>query len=509
MSETNKFNVMLVSVNDRMRTLIPLNLSYLIAALKQADFHTCVFDTSFYVEQERLQDERKKEEAGIFMPVDYESIGVRLKTTSLVDDLLEFVRTKRPNLIGFTVFSQAKDLNFRLASAIKERFPEIPIIMGGIHINIEPTEVLQEAFVDYICVGEGDEAIVDLATRLATGKSVTDCPNIWGKADGAIWRNPPRPPLGMDELPLPDWDSFDSYHLYGPFRGKLYKMGVVEFSRNCPYRCTYCGNDIMRAAYREVNIQLKYRHKSPKRWVEELKIRKEKYGIEMFYVADGTFLAAPDAVIEELADLYAKEVSLPFFCDATVHCITDRKVAALKKMGCICVHMGMESGNEAYRKKFLDRSMTNEKILKAFWTVRDAGIETRSYNIIGLPNETREDIMKTIELNRQAKVDSVSLAIFTPYEGTKLRQFCLDNGLLDPDRQLVGDATDPMIHNPLLSDQELVGLYNTFALYVSAPESYFPLIRQAEEHTAFANELRKSIAQAIADLQSPQNRPKA
>ena len=500
MKSRSDFKVMFVTVNDRMRTLIPLNISYLMSGLKQAGFATSVFDTSFYGEQERLQDERKKEEAGIFMPVDYASIGVTIKTSSLVDDLLAFVRSEKPRLIGFSVFSQAKDLNFRLAAEIKKSFPDIPVIMGGIHVNIDPQGVLEQPFVDYICIGEGDEALVDLADRLASSKPVTDCTNIWGKADGRIWQNLPRPPLPMDQLPLPDWDSFAPYQVYGPFRGKLYKMGVVEFSRNCPYRCTYCGNDIMRAKYREVGVQLHYRHKSPKRWIKELKLRKEKYGIEMFYVADGTFLASTDEVMEEVADLYAAEVNLPFFCDATVHCVTPRKIAALKKMGCICVHMGMESGNEEYRKKYLDRSMSNEKILKAFWMVRDAGIETRSYNIIGLPFETRQDIMSTIELNRRAKVDSVSLAIFVPYEGTKLRQLCLEKGLLDSNLIIYGDATDPIINNPNLPDKELIGLYNTFALYVAAPDSYFPLIRHAEADTEFAVQLRKLLSEVVSNM---------
>ena len=73
------FKVMFVFVNDRFRTFIPINISYLAAAVKEAGFSTCLFDTSFYAEQKGVELEKKKEDAGIFMPVDYDSIGVHLK----------------------------------------------------------------------------------------------------------------------------------------------------------------------------------------------------------------------------------------------------------------------------------------------------------------------------------------------------------------------------------------------------------------------------------------------
>ncbi len=99
------FKVMFVFVNDRMRTFIPLNIAYLSASLKEAGFSTCLFDSSFYVEQDRLGEEAKKEEAGIFQGVDYAYIGVELKEGSMVEDLLVQVERDKPDLIAFSVFS--------------------------------------------------------------------------------------------------------------------------------------------------------------------------------------------------------------------------------------------------------------------------------------------------------------------------------------------------------------------------------------------------------------------
>ena len=99
----NEFKFMFVFINDRMRTNIPLNIAYLTASLKAAGLAACVFDTSFYKEHERIGDEKKKEDAGIFMPVDYSSIGVEIKDTSLVDDLFAYIDKENPTVVGFSV----------------------------------------------------------------------------------------------------------------------------------------------------------------------------------------------------------------------------------------------------------------------------------------------------------------------------------------------------------------------------------------------------------------------
>ena len=348
---------------------------------------------------------------------------------------------------------------------------------------------MKEDCIDYICIGEGEDVIVDFSRDLVRGGRGTTIKNIGYKKDGKPHINECRPPQLMDSLPMPDWESFSSYHIYGPHRGKLLKMALVEYSRTCPYHCAYCGNDIIKNQYKKSGHRLGYRHKSPVKFVEELKFFKDKYELEFINVVDGTFVAQRVDVLEKLSVLYAKEIGLPFFCDATVHCLTPKKVAALKKMGCVCVNIGLECANEEYRYKYLDRTMTNEKIVNAFQMVREGGIDTRSYNIIGLPFETRQTIMDTIELNRKCKVGSVSLSIFMPYEGTKLRELCIKEKLIPPDQGIIGDGTCPILKNPYLSDDELLGLYNTFALYVLLPKEAWPVIQKAEKDP----ELRKEL----------------
>lgn len=492
-----EFKVLFVFVNERMRTLIPLNISYLSAALKQAGFSTVVFDTSFYAAQGLLDEEKKKEEAGIFEAVDYASIGVQIIERDLFQDLLEQVASEQPQLIAFSVFSQSRKINYSLARALRETFPQIPTLFGGVHVNIEPKQVLAQEFVDYICLGEGEEAIVELASALARGADPALVQNIGLKVDGQQQINPVRPSLPLDSLPFPDWNLFKRYHLYGPFRGRLLRMGLVEYSRTCPFNCGYCGNDIMRKTYRDSGQALGYRYKSPRHWVAELRRMMTEYDLEFLNIVDGTFADQSLANLEELAPLYQEEIGLPFFCCATVYGFSARKAQLLKKMGCVCVNVGIESGSDRYRREYMNRKMSNKQIIETFYHGRAAGLEMRSYNIIGMPFETREDIFETIELNREAKIGSLSLAIFMPYEGTVLRQLCIEQQLIAPDVEVPGDGTVPIIKNPNLCDAELVGLYNTFPLYVHAPKSWYPQIREAEADTPEGRGLRKKLLQTL------------
>ena len=487
------FKVMFVFINDRMRTVIPTNISYLSAALKNEGFKTCLFDTSFYTEHDRLMEEQKKEDAGIFKPIDYTTIGLKVKQSSLTEDLIQKINDEKPDLIGFSVFSQAKQLNFNLAEIIKKSFPSILIIFGGIHVIIDPYDVVKRPYVDYICLGEGEEAIVELAHSLHNNKSTEHIKNLGFKKNGDTILNPCRPPQNFDNIPIPDWSIFEPHHIYGPFRGKLLRMAIVEFSRTCPYQCTYCGNKIYKDLYKQFGFNLSYRHKSPQRWIHELKFMKDNFDIEFVNIPDGTFVAQSEKVMKELAPLYVKEINLPFFCDSSVHCLTREKARLLKEMGCVCINMGIECANENYRRKYLDRTMTNEKIINAFLMARNAGIETRAYNIIGLPFETEQDIFQTIELNRECKVGSLSLNIFIPYEGTKLRELCINEKLLDLTKEIKGDGTYPIVKNPYLSDERLLELYNTFTLYVQLPKEVYPVINVAASNTNFSKQLRKEL----------------
>ena len=128
---------------------------------------------------------------------------------------------------------------------------------------------------------------------------------------------------------------------------------------------------------------------------------------------------------EEFINSYEK-IKVPFFIESRVETIKPGYAKELEKVGCAGVAMGVESGSIELRKTLLKRRMPDEIIIKAFKEFENTSIRISANNIIGFPTESREDIMKTIELNRKINPDSVVVNAFRPYSGTELRKICID-----------------------------------------------------------------------------------
>jgi radical SAM superfamily enzyme YgiQ (UPF0313 family) len=207
------------------------------------------------------------------------------------------------------------------------------------------------------------------------------------------------------------------------------RYGDVEFGRGCPYACTFC----IIPYQRELFDFRTYPKKNNIQMVEELKYLKERYCIEIYRFWDELFLLVSDEGLKEFGELYVKDVGLPFIIETTAHSINKNKVNILKEIGCVSISIGIESGNIEMRTKLLNKKTSNEKYIESFHLINDAGINTTSYNMIGLPLETEEMIIETIELNRKCRVKTPAVGIFYPYPGTSLREYCIINGLLPVD----------------------------------------------------------------------------
>ena len=222
-----------------------------------------------------------------------------------------------------------------------------------------------------------------------------------------------------------------------------------------------------------------HREKSVKRSVEEIAHFTKKYNFKWIFLIDETFTIKAERV-REFCKLYKEEVGVPFGCMTRPEVISEEKLKLLKEAGCNKIFMGIETGNEEYRKKLLDRHMSQQHIISAFLMAKKVGIPSYSFNMVGLPNETRKDIFSTIELNSRGKVDEVQVTIFFPFKGTRLEQYVEDNNLFDQKEQLSSYYEGTVLKNPNMTREQIMGLYRTFIIYVKSPKIFWPLIRLFE-----------------------------
>ena len=155
-------------------------------------------------------------------------------------------------------------------------------------------------------------------------------------------------------------------------------------------------------------------------------------------------------------------------------------------------NIGNSAGVEA--KKVLKKSYQNEQMIKVSEYLKKAGIPLSINNIIGFPDETRELIFDTIELNRQMNFDTTNAYAFTPFHGTALYAYCLKKGYIEPDA-LAGCLTkDTVIKMPQLGRDDIRGLMRTFSLYARMPNEYWDKIRVAERFDDEGNKAFKELS---------------
>ena len=460
-----------------MVNLLPSNIGVLSACLKKACIDVRVFDTTHYRTAEKSLDEIRIENLQL-RPFNLKEKGVELKK-GVFEDFKQEVEEFKPNIIGVSATDDTYQLGIDLVSKVKEK--GIFTIIGGVYPTFSPDKVILNENVDAICIGEGEEALVELCQKMGDGKDITDIQNLWIKKGDKIHKNSLRPPVDLNELPFDDFSVFEENRLYRPMQGKVFRMLPVTIDRGCPFGCTYCAAPSQRKLYKDTVASKYFRVKSVTKVIEELKYQIEKHKVNYLYFNSETFFARRDDVIEEFAQAYASQIRLPFWCQTRVETITEKRAQLLVKMNCNRISVGLEHGNEEFRKTILKKYFTNEQAIAAFKLLEKHEIPVTVNNIVGFPDETRELSLDTIKLNRQIHTDTINALCFVPYTGTPLRQYCIDKGYLDPNMATDSVIKKSILNMPNFTAEQIQGIIRTFSLYVRLSESYFDKIRLAEQ----------------------------
>lgn len=175
-----------------------------------------------------------------------------------------------------------------------------------------------------------------------------------------------------------------------------------------------------------------------------------------------------------------KKMDLKFLCHSRPEHMNEEKVKVLAENGCIQIGIGVESGNPEYRRRILNRGMSNAKIIEAFRNCRKHNIISSAYCMIGMPDETWDDILSTAKLLREANPHVIVHAIFSPYEGNRLYQYAKEKGYIDKGIDYE-NTIRCYLNMPSITQQEVEKLFKAFILYSRLDDSYYSLIKQGEQ----------------------------
>jgi len=384
-----------------------------------------------------------------------------------LEDYEKKIKDFSPDILAYTTTTGEHKPLIDINKKIKKTFPHLISLFGGPHPTFFP-EMIESEGVDIICRGEGEFIILDLVNALKEKKSIDNIQGIWVKKDNKIFKNPMQPlTKDLDLIPFPDREIIYNHDK------NLKEFGEkrILIGRGCPFRCTYCFNNRLSNLYGAEWDRV--RKRSVSNVIKEVKEIIEKYPVEFIRIVDDTFIMCDKKWLEEFAEMFKKEINIPFFCNVRANLVTEDVVRLLKKAGCFSIFMAIETGDEKVRNTLLKRNMSDEDLFKACKLLRNADIKYGFYNMFGLPVENALEVdFKTLDLNIKLKPTMAWSSIFTPFPKTELGEYCIKHGYFDGDFDKI--EANPKIGSVLKfknkkEKRQIENLHKLFGITVEFP----------------------------------------
>ncbi len=324
------------------------------------------------------------------------------------------VEAYKPQILGFSCTTGMHHWALQFARRYKAKHADAIVLFGGPHPTFYPW-IIRDPVVDYVCVGEGEESVVELGNVIEGGGDPTKVRNIWTTRDGEVIQNPLRPLIqDLDSLPFPDRTYYDRYPATARETSKNFISG-----RGCAYRCNFCANHTLMKLYNGKGKWVRFR--SRENVVEEIKQVKDHYPVRFVGFSDDILIVNRKWLYPFL-ELYREEIGLPFLSTVRANLVDEDLVRVLKEAGCISCVFGVESGVEKIRNEVLAKGVTDEHIYESARLFHKYKIHFGTYNMVGLPGETLEDAFKTVKINAEIRPDFPWCSVLQPYPGTEIRK---------------------------------------------------------------------------------------
>lgn len=312
-------------------------------------------------------------------------IPILEKIFSQKNEVLKAIEKSNPDVVAFSVYTGTYRWCCEIAKEVKKKF-KLPVIFGGIHPTLVPEICLNNGFVDFVIVGEGEETILEFAN----GMPLEKIKNLCYRKNGKIMKNELHPPYDLERLPLPDKNIFEKDVV-------MKDDYMLMASRGCIFNCTYCCESFNNKLYGKY-----YRRRSVESIISELIFMKKKYNFTEVMFYDSLFFT--DKIwLKELLEKYKKEIAVPFRCFGKTDFVTEELAEILKDGGCYCIEFGMQTLNENIKRNILGRTESTEKAKNTFLICDKYGLRYDIDHMFGLPGETENDHIEGARFYSQFK----------------------------------------------------------------------------------------------------------
>jgi anaerobic magnesium-protoporphyrin IX monomethyl ester cyclase len=344
------------------------------------------------------------------------------------DRLIEdYLREEKPGFIGFSC-STANFLDgVRIARVAKDILPGIKTAFGGHHVSAMKEKALEPyPVIDFAIVGEGEQAMAELVK--ASGEDVSRIEGLLYRENGhgvGFTGNRSRL-LDLDTLPFPAYEKLEGYP-------ETYKLPIFNYpstpnasctsSRGCPYHCSYCDRSVFPTGYRSNSAEYLYEH---------FRYLHNRFGIRHVNLYDDQFTFHRRRVESFTRMMMDRPLGMTFNCAARAEHVDFDILKQMRAAGCWMISLGIENGDEAllsHHRKNANLDLVAEKVR----LIKRAGMRVKGLMMMGLPGETEQSVIKSMNYVFSLPIDDINVSKFTPFPGSSLYEDIEKLGAFDED----------------------------------------------------------------------------
>lgn len=335
------------------------------------------------------------------IPLNYFNLPWSETKNSTIKVLEDF----KPDIVLISCFTINRTAGFKSAQIVKEYNPSIKVVMGGMHPSFMYRQILINFPVDAICIGEGEETVVELIKALKSNGRLKAINGIAYKKDGELFITPKREFIkNLDTIPFP------AHYIYEDDIKRTKKAHIIT-SRGCPYGCQFCSTTEFWGR--------SWRARNSKNVVDEIETLIRDYNVKYISFQDDEFTLHRKRTIELCKEIVNKRININWSCSTRVSSIDREQLEWMKKAGCDHIAMGIESGSPKILET-IGKKITVEQIIRGFELLDEFGFSRGAYLMVGNPGEDWQSIKDTIQFIRRTKLDVYSPGIAEIYPGTQL-----------------------------------------------------------------------------------------
>ena len=398
--------VLFINPNKWGRGITPIWIATHSAVLKSEKHKVKLFDSTFYSEWSNMENVYNTNNEQ-YKPTNYENI-INYNNKNIRKSLQIMIDEYRPDIIFWSALSshihgEGEYVNIQYGYDLLNglNLYSAFLITAGIQVTASP-ELIFKKFekINYLIQGESEFVLTEFASKLENINELKDLKGLVYKTGDKITINERQDLIhDLDKIPKYDYSIFDDQIFLRPYNGQIVRALDYELSRGCIYTCSYCVETVIQDYYgfkektnRGALIDAKkyLRSKSATRIYDELCFYVEEYKINFIRCQDTNFLTINKKVLKELEEIFLKKpIDIKLYIETRPEGINETTVQLLKNLKVDGVGMGIELAGEHFREDELNRYSKQDSIFKAFEILKKYNIKRTSYNIIGLPNQTR------------------------------------------------------------------------------------------------------------------------